>query len=97
MITCHRVDELGRDTDLLPRTTHTPLQHIAHPQLLAYLLNLHGFPFVCKRGLASDHKEVWALGKGSNDLLRHPVAEELLVRVSAHIHEWQNGNGGLVR
>ena len=38
-----------------------------------------------------------ALGKRGDDFLRHPVAEELLLGIFAHVHEGQHGYGWLVR
>ena len=56
-----------------------------------------GLPLYTERGGACNDKEIWTLREGCDDILAHPVGEELLLGVVAHVHEREYGNRWFVR
>jgi len=66
--------------DFSPERRTNSLQHIADA-VLSDLFDFYGFPFVCKRGVAGNHKEVGGLGKVVM-ISRSSIAKKLLFGVS---------------
>ena len=56
------IDQLGRDAQTVSGLADTAFQHIAYAQFLCHLLSLGRLPLISKRGIASDHKQMWDLG-----------------------------------
>ncbi len=71
------VDQLRRDPDAILGDLHAALQHIAHPQLLCHLLHLHCFSLVGEGRVAGDDEELFEPGQGGDDILRHPIHDEI--------------------
>ena len=59
VLAVHGVHQLRRDPQLLPGLLDTPLQYIAHAQLLSDLLHFHRLALVGEAGVACDHEQVW--------------------------------------
>jgi hypothetical protein len=52
------VDKLRIDPHALASPLNTALEHIAHPEILGYLLHLHRLALVCESRVAGDDKKV---------------------------------------
>src|SRR5512139_4136680 len=91
-MTLDGINQLSGDPNPVSGPLNASLQHVANTQLLTHLLDLYRFFFVSEGRISGDHKHPWYLGKSSDDFLGHPVAEEFLLWVITHVHEWQHSN-----
>src|SRR6478672_3286978 len=90
------VDELSGNTQATTRLADAAFQHITHAKLASYLLDVYRLAFVSERRVTGDDKERLEPRKRRDDVLDHPIREELLLRVTAHVLERQHGDGWLV-
>ena len=88
------IDQLGGDAQLIAGALHAPFQDGAHVQLPADLADGERVALELHAGGAADHVHVLDLGQLRDDVLGEPVAEELLLRIAAHVHEGQHGDAG---
>ena len=91
------IDKLSRDPHTVLSLLNTAFQYIPHPQLSTHLLNFHRLPLIGERRITCNYKEFWHFGERSNNILGDPVAEILLLRISAHIDKGQHGYGGFIQ
>src|SRR4030042_4324924 len=96
MIPSKSIDQRGGFPHLVSSLLNTPLQDIPYTQFLTNLLNLYGLAFVGECRVSSNHKELWNLAKGSDNLLSDPVAEIFLRRVATQVVKRQYRDGRLV-
>src|SRR5215472_9634954 len=86
-----RLDELSCYPHAVACLAHTPLKNVAHPQLAPDLFDVDGPALVGETRVARDDEEPTPFREGGDDVLADPVGEVLLLRVAAHVLEWQNG------
>src|SRR6516164_9695152 len=85
MRACCSVDKLPGDAHPICRFADATLEHVAHSQLAAYLLNVNGTAFVGEAGVPSDNKQCFEPRQSCDDVLHHTVSKILLLWVSAHV------------
>ncbi len=83
-------DQLGRDAYAWTGFAHAAFEQELDAEFLADVLHLHRATLVGERGVARDDGEARDLREISDDVLGDAVAEILLLRVAAHIGEWQD-------
>ena len=83
MVAGNDLDELGRDANAVPRTTHTAFQHIANAEFMCDPLHVNCTALVGKAGVA----ERLAARQRRNDVFGDAVSKVLLFRVAAHVLE----------
>src|SRR5947199_39280 len=86
--------ELSRYAHPFSDLPHASFQDKGNAKLLADLLHFYRLAFVGKGSVARDHEQSGDLGQVSDDVLRNPIAEVLLLGVAAHVVKRQNGNRG---
>src|SRR6266404_5281497 len=86
------VDKLTGNAHTRAGFSNASFQDKADPELLSYLLNLHRFTLVSKRGIAGDDEEPGHLRQIGDDVLGDAITEIFLLRVAAHIVERENRN-----
>ena len=89
-------DQLRRDPHPAARLAHAALENIAHAQLLTDFLDVDCLPFVGEGRVAGDHRECAPAGEHRDDVLGDAIGEELLLRITAEVGEWQNRDGPLI-
>ena len=92
-----RIDELARDAHAVRRLAQAALQHIAHAELAAHLLRIHGSALVGEARVARDDEEPADARQRRDDVFHHAIGEIVLLGVAAQIPEGQGRDGGLVR
>ncbi len=90
------IDELSRDAHPVCRFANAPFQHVADPKLTPDLLHVDGAPLVNEARVAGDDEQRLETRQRRDDVLNHSISKVVLFRVTAHVDEWQNGNGGFV-
>ena len=90
------IDELSRDAHPVCRFANAAFQHVAHPKLAPDLLHIDGAPLVGEAGVAGDDEQRLEMRQRRDDVLDHSVGEIVLLRIAAHVGEWQNSDGGLI-
>src|SRR3984957_2715631 len=88
------VDELNSDPDPIPCLADASFGDVVHPELTRDLLGLDGLALVDEHGIAGDHEQLAEARQFGDDILSEPVDETLLLWVTAHIVERQNGDRG---
>src|SRR5207245_9998953 len=78
------------------RLAHAAFEHITHAKLTTHLLHVHRPPLVGEARIARDHEEPTQARQGRDDFLHHAVRKVVLLRIVAHVGEWQDGNRGPV-
>jgi hypothetical protein len=84
------VDQFGGDADAIPDFTHASFQHRRHAELLADLANVYGLALEGKAGATGRNVQPGHLCQNVDDLFGHAIAEVLVLRVGAHVGEWQD-------
>src|SRR6476661_1325893 len=97
MVACLAIDQLCRDPDAAAGLADTTFEDVAHTKLPRDLFHIEHFAFVGKGGVPSDHRERRNLREVGDDVLANAVAEILLLRIAAHVHERQHANRKLAR
>ena len=90
------IDELPGDAHPVCRLAHAAFEHVAHPELAADLLHVHGPALVGEARIAGDHEQPAHARQRGDDLFHHAVGEILLLRVAAHVLERQDRDRRLV-
>jgi hypothetical protein len=75
----------------LPPCARFPRARTA-PQLPADLLHVDHPAFVGEGGIACDHEQPAHPRECRDDFFDHAISEVLLLRIAAHVLEWQHGN-----
>src|SRR5262245_51303898 len=91
------IDKLPCNADPIGRFPDTALEEVAHAQLTADLLNVHGSALVREARIARDHKQPAETRQSSNDVLDHSVGKVLLLGIAAHVRERKHRDRRLVR
>src|SRR5262249_1227965 len=76
--------------------SHRAFEHIAHPELSPDPLHIDGLALVGEARIAGDDEEPFDTRQRGDDFLDHAVGEIFLVRVAAHVLEWQNRDRGFM-
>jgi hypothetical protein len=87
VIAVRGVDELGGDPDSIADLSNAPLHHRGHIQGLTDLADVRRLSLERERRRAGGNPKPRHLTEGVRELLRHAVAEVLLVRVRTHVQE----------
>ena len=90
------IDELSRDAHSVCRLANAAFQHVAHPKLAPDLLHVDGAPLVGEARVAGDDEQRLEMRQRRDDVIHHSVGKIVLLRITAHVGEWQNGDGGFV-
>ena len=91
-----RVDQLRGDAHSARCPAQAAFQHVAHAQLAAHLPHVHGSALVSKARVARDDEQPANARQCRDDVLHDAVGEVFLLRVTAQVHEWQDGDRGPV-
>ena len=91
-----RVDQLRGDAHSARCPAKAAFQHVAHAQVAADLPHVHCSVLVSKARVARDDEEPANARQCRDDVLQDAVGEVFLLRVTAQVHEWQDGNRGPV-
>src|SRR5262249_39219837 len=86
------VNELTANPDPASCFADTTFEDVAHAQLAADLLNVHGPPLVRKAGIACDDEETAKARQSRNNFLDHAISKILLLAVATQVVKWQNGD-----
>ena len=95
--TCHCINQLPCDPDFTRRLAHRPLKNIAHAKSASDLPYVDGFSFERKARIASDDEQPFEPRERRDDFFDHPVGKVLLLGITGHVLERQDGDGSLVR
>src|SRR5262245_51227473 len=87
-----RIDQLRRDPHAPTGLTHTALYDMPNLQPLGHLTSVDRLALEGEYGGARHDVERGNLGQVGDDILGNAVAEVLLLRVAAHVGEWQHGD-----
>ena len=88
-----RVDELGRDPQVLPRLADAPLQDVTDVDRTRDLRDGLLRAFERHRRASRYDQELPDMGKVRDDLLGHPVAEVFLAFLGADVGEGEDDDG----
>jgi hypothetical protein len=91
------IDQLRRDPNAIAAPANAALENISDAELLRRLADIDRTPFVDEAGIAGDHPQPCDFRQGGDDILDQAVAEILLLRIAAHVLEWQYNDGGFDR
>src|SRR5882724_4275163 len=91
-----RVDQLCGDAHPTACFAHRSFEDIANAQFAPDLLHVDGLAFAGEARIAGDDEEPADTGECRDDLLDHSVGEIFLLRVAAHVLEWQHRDRRLV-
>src|SRR5258707_4217711 len=73
------------------------LASAAHPKLAPDLLHIDGAPLVCEARIAGDDEQRLETRQRRDDVIDHSISKVVLFGITAHVGEWQNSDGGLIR
>ena len=90
------IDQLARYSDAIAGFPNASFENVPNPQISRHLFDVDGFTFEREAGVAGDDEKLLVSGKGGYDFFDHSVGEVFLLRITAHVLEWQNGDGRLV-
>src|SRR5712692_5952193 len=96
MVAASGIHQLSGDPQLVGRPSHAALQQVRHSQLAAYVLRLCCFVLVREGGSTRDDEQARNSGESGNEVIGDAVAEILLLAVTTHVGEGQDGNRGLI-
>ena len=85
-------NQLRGDAYLRSIATNTALDDVGNAELAANLADVAALFFKLKHRGARHHLELRHLGEDVQQLLRHAVGEIILLRLAAHVREWQDGD-----
>ena len=91
------IDELSRDAYSISRFANAAFQHVAYPKFAPDLLHIDGAPLVGEARIAGDDEQRLEMRQRRDDVIDHSIREVILFRITAHVGEWQNSDGGLIR
>src|SRR5712692_1013188 len=95
MVSVNNINQLSCNPKTVSSFPHASLQNCSHIQLFADLPHVGVFSLEEKRGSSCCYVELLDLRKHIDDFLCNTVGEELIVRIGAHIYEWQHGDRGM--
>ena len=95
MLAGRGVDQLSVDSHPITRPLNTAFQDIANPQFLADLLHLHRLALVSEARVAGDYEKEFEFGKGRDDVVRDPIDEIFLLRITAMLTKGRTAMEGL--
>ena len=90
------IDELRGDANARAHPANAAFEHIAHAELAADLLHVDRAALVGEGRVARDDEQMPVAGQPGDDVLDHPVGEELLLGIRAHVLEGQDRDRGPV-
>src|SRR5258706_15988887 len=96
MRTRSSIDQLARYSDTIAGFPHAPFENVPDPQISRHLLDVDRFSLERETGVPSDNEKLLVSGKSRYNFFDHSVRKVFLLRITAHVLEWQHGNGRLV-
>jgi hypothetical protein len=97
VVAASRLDQLGGDPDPAARLADAAFHDVLHAEVGRHLLHLEAAALVLEGGVAGDHEEAAVAGELGDDVLGDALGEVILLRVSGHVGEGKDRDGGLVR
>ena len=91
------IDKLTGNAHPVACLAHAAFQHVAHAEVTPNLLHVDRLALVGKARIARDNMQLRQFRKIGNDVLADTVGKILLLRISTHVVEGEDGNGGFVR
>ena len=91
-----RVDQLRGDAHPVAGAPHAAFDEVADAEPAGDVLCLDRLSLERERRVARDDEQRAKARKLSDDVLGYPVAEILLLGITGHVGERQNGDGGLL-
>src|SRR5262249_36732156 len=91
-----RVDQLPGDADPVATLAHRAFEAIPDAELMPDLLHGDRLPLVGEGRIAGDDEQRADARERGDDFFDHAVDEIFLLRIAAHIGEWQHRDRGLV-
>src|ERR1700722_13784362 len=95
MVTVSNINQLGCNAQMVSNFPDASLKNRSHIQLFPDLPHVGMFSFEEKGGSSSRYVEPFDLRQYIDDFFCNAVSEKLVLRVGAHIDEWQHGDRGL--
>ena len=81
------IDQLGVDTDLVPRSADAAFNYIAHRQFVAYLLRINPLALIGERGIARNYEHPCDPRQIGRQILGYSIGEILLLPIVAEVRE----------
>ena len=88
------VNELRSDAHTVAALAHTALHDVAGAEFLCDLLEVVRLPPEGEAGVTRDHRKGTPEREVRDDVFGDAVREVLLLRIAAHVREWQHRNCG---
>src|SRR5258708_11457520 len=96
MPVCCSLDQLAGNTNAATRFPDASFEHIAHAEFATDLLDVDRLALVGEARIAGDHEQRLEPRQRGDDIFHHAIGEVFLLRIAAHVLEWQHGDRGLV-
>ena len=96
MLSVRGIDELPCDADATARRSDTAFKDISDTKIASDLADVDRPALVNEGGVARDDEQPAQTRKCGNDVLGHPIREEFLLWIAAHVVEGQYRDGWLV-
>ena len=87
-----RVDQLCGNANAVPGLAHPTFEHVTDAKRPRHVRDRHRPALEDERGVASDHMQVRELGQVGDDVLADTVREIVLLGITGHVGERQNGD-----
>ena len=91
-----RIDQLCRYADSISRLPGAAVQHIPHGEVFRDRVDVYSLSLVDEGRIAGDYQNPVELREARDDVFRHAVGEEFLLRIAGHVLEREYRDGGLV-
>src|SRR5262249_28895139 len=92
MDTGFRLYELTGDTHSVGALANATLQHVTDAEFTADLFHVDRATPVDEARVPRDDEQPFNARQASDDVLDHAVAKIILLRIAAHILEWEHGD-----
>src|SRR5258708_6767997 len=90
------LNKLSGHANMAAGFADTTFEHVADAELTADPFHIDRAALEGKGRIPGDHEKRGVAGQRRDDVLGDPISEELLLRVAAHVLEWQHHNRRLV-
>src|SRR6516225_4792477 len=96
MRTAFRVNQLRGGAHPNAAFAHRAFQDVSDAPFAPHLLHVNRLTFVGEARIAGDHEQPTDTAEGGDYFLDHPIGKIFLLRVAAHVLEWQHCDRRLV-
>ena len=92
-----RIDQLCGDAQSIAGAANAAFHRVADTEVAADLADIHRTALVGERRIACDHEQRADARERRGDVLDQAIDKIDLLRIAAHVLEWQHHEGGFVR